>query len=67
VTLISSCHGEETRKRLTGCGEEKESPGSVPDYSENIKTDSCNCTFWEDKKGPNGTSEYLGGYSLTPL
>jgi hypothetical protein len=36
VTMISRYHGEETRKKLTKRGQEKEKPVSVLDYNENM-------------------------------
>ena len=36
VTMISTYHGEETRKMLTKSGREKEKHVSVLDYNENM-------------------------------
>ena len=55
MTLISTCHGEETRKKLTKCGEEKEEPISVLEYNENVgrlisNTSSFDTIFFERHK-----------------
>lgn len=36
MIVISTYHGEETRKKLTKCGEEKEEPVSVLEYNVNM-------------------------------
>jgi len=35
--MISTYHGEETRKKLTKCRQEKQKPVSVLDYNENMR------------------------------
>jgi len=39
VTMISTCHGEETRMKLTKCRQGKQKPVSVLDYNENMGGD----------------------------
>jgi hypothetical protein len=53
VTVISTYRGEETRKKVTKCGEEKEEPISVLVYSVNMgrlvpNTSSFDTIFWKD-------------------